>query len=59
MRAFVRLREMLASNMEISERIEELELRYDGKFQVVFDMIEKLIEQPTKAQKKIGFQIIS
>jgi len=59
MRAFVRLREMLASDMDLSERIEELELRYDGKFQVVFDMIEKLIGQPTKSQKKIGFQIIS
>jgi hypothetical protein len=57
MRAFVRLREMLSTNAELSERIEELELRYDGKFRIVFDAIDQLHEQPTKENRRIGFKV--
>ena len=57
MRAFVRLREVLSSNIEVNERIEELELRYDGKFQVVFDAIDQLKQQPTKENRRIGFKV--
>jgi len=39
MRAFVRLRQMLASNTELSRRLEELEQKYDRQFKVVFDAI--------------------
>lgn len=37
MRAFVRLRQMLASNAELSRRLDELESKYDRQFKVVFD----------------------
>ncbi len=46
MRAFVRLRELLASHKELSRRLEELERRYDAQFKVVFDAIRALM-QPT------------
>ncbi len=39
MRAFVRLRQMLASNTELSHRLDELESKYDRQFKVVFDAI--------------------
>ena len=32
MRTFVRLREMLASNVELARRLDELEKRYDEQF---------------------------
>lgn len=32
MRAFVRLRQMLASNVELARRIDELEKKYDAQF---------------------------
>jgi len=36
MRAFVKLRQMLASNAELSRRLDELESKYDKQFRVVF-----------------------
>jgi phage regulator Rha-like protein len=37
MRAFVRLWQMLASNKELTKRLDELEKKYDSQFRVVFD----------------------
>src|SRR5437868_4023319 len=42
MRAFVRLREMIASNKGLARRLNELEKKYDGQFRVVFDAIRQL-----------------
>lgn len=38
-RAFVKLREMIASNKELAKRLDELEKKYDAQFKVVFDTI--------------------
>ena len=43
MRAFVKLREILASNSELSRRLDELESKYDRQFKVVFDAIRQLM----------------
>lgn len=56
MRAFVRLRQMLASNAELSRRLEELESKYDRQFKVVFDAIRQLMAPSVPARKKIGFR---
>lgn len=37
MRAFVRLRRILASNVELARKLNELEAKYDTQFKVVFD----------------------
>jgi hypothetical protein len=39
MRAFVRLRQMLATNANLERRLNELERKYDSQFKVVFDAI--------------------
>ncbi len=39
MRAFVRLRQLIASNKELAKRLDELEKKYDNQFKVVFDAI--------------------
>lgn len=56
MRAFVRLRQMLASNAELSRRLSTLEKKYDIQFRAVFDAIRELMA-PLKPKKKrpIGF----
>src|SRR5256714_11063643 len=41
-RAFVRLRELIASNKELAKRLDELEKKYDSQFKVVFDAIREL-----------------
>src|SRR2546421_9998620 len=37
MRAFVKLRQILASNSELSHRLDEVESKYDRQFKIVFD----------------------
>jgi hypothetical protein len=59
MRAFVRLRQMLASNDELSRRLDELESKYDRQFKVVFDAIRKLMAPAPATQKQIGFRPVS
>ena len=55
MRAFVRLRMMLASNAVLARKLEELEKRYDAQFKVVFDAIRKLMASPDPLKRRIGF----
>jgi hypothetical protein len=39
MRAFVRLRELIATNKDLARRLDELEKRYDAQFKVMFDAV--------------------
>jgi hypothetical protein len=54
--AFVRLREMLASNAELARRLDEMEKTYDNQFKTVFEAIRHLMMQPDKPTGKIGFK---
>ena len=56
MRAFVNLRQMLASNSELSSRLDEMESKYDRQFKVVFTAIRQLMAPPPAARKQIGFR---
>lgn len=56
MRAFVMLRQMLASNAELSRRLDDLESKYDHQFKVVFDAIRQLMSPPQPGRKQIGFR---
>jgi len=56
MRAFVKLRQMLASNADLSRRLDELESKYDRQFKVVFDAIRQLMSPPVQTRKQIGFR---
>jgi ORF6N domain len=56
MRAFVKLRQMLASNAELVRRLDELESNYDKQFRVVFDAIRQSRVTPVRSRKEIGFR---
>jgi ORF6N domain len=56
MRAFVKLRQLLASNAELSRRLDELESKYDNQFRIVFDAIRRLMATPAEDRKEIGFR---
>lgn len=56
MRAFVRLREMIASNKELARQLADLEKKYDAQFRVVFDAIRELMAPPVTPRRRIGFQ---
>ncbi len=55
-RAFVRLRQMLASNKALSAKLDALEDKYDQQFKIVFDAIRKLMApDDNKSKRPIGF----
>jgi hypothetical protein len=54
-RAFVRLRAMLAGNAELARKLTALEKRYDAQFKVVFDAIRELMAPSPKPRRRIGF----
>jgi hypothetical protein len=56
MRAFVRLRRMLATNDELARKLAELEARYDGQFSAVFEAIRELMAPSGPPVRRIGFQ---
>ena len=56
MRAFVRLRQLLASNAVLARKLAALEKKYDTQFKVVFDAIRELMTPPgPKKKRPIGF----
>ena len=46
MRAFGRLRQILAANTDLAAQVADLEVKYDKQFKVVFDAIRALVEPP-------------
>jgi len=54
-RAFVRLRALIASNKDLAKRLDELEKKYDAQFKVVFDAIRELMTPPETKRRRIGF----
>ncbi len=57
MRTFTKLREMLATNKELRDKIEKLEKKYDNRFKVIFDVIKKLLSQQEEPKRQIGFTL--
>ena len=56
MRAFVRLRQLLTSNVELARKLAALESKYDAQFKMVFDAIRELMKPPEPGKKRpIGF----
>jgi hypothetical protein len=56
-RAFVRMRTLLAAHQELVDKLDALEQRYDSQFKVVFDAIRQLMAPPVKSSgARIGFR---
>ncbi len=59
MRAFVKLRELMATHKELAEKIGALERKHDAhdeQIRKIFEAIRLLLAPPTKAKKPIGFR---
>ena len=55
-RAFVRLRELLATHQELARKLAEMEKRYNAEFKAIFEVIQQLTEPPEEPERKpIGF----
>jgi hypothetical protein len=57
MRAFVRLRELLATHKDLARKLEALEKKYDAQFKIVFDAIRQLMSPEAPKKRKIGFLV--
>ena len=55
MRAFVRLRRILASHVQLARKLDALEKKYDSQFKVVFEAIRDLMMPPAPNRRAIGF----
>lgn len=58
-RAFVRLREILHSHKELTDKISELENKagdHDASINTIIFAIKQMISTPPKAPKRIGFR---
>jgi hypothetical protein len=56
MRAFVRLRQLIASHAELARKLDALEKKYDAQFKAVFDAIRQLMAPPEPKRRPIGFR---
>jgi hypothetical protein len=56
MRAFVRIRRMLATHADLARKLASLEKKYNAQFKVVFDAIRQLMTPPhPKNKQPIGY----
>jgi hypothetical protein len=55
MRAFVRMRQILATHADLARKLEALEKKYDVQFKAVFDAIRELMTPPALPRGKFGF----
>ena len=57
-RTFIKIREILASNKDLAQKIEELQKEQKAQnrhINSIYTMLEKLISEPIKSAKPIGF----
>jgi len=52
-RAFVKLRQLLETNTELSRRLDDLESKYDRQFKSIFDAIRQLMTPAVEPRKRI------
>jgi phage regulator Rha-like protein len=56
MRIFTNLRQMILTQKDLQEKIENLESKYDEHFRVVFDALRQLIQEDSEPKGQIGFE---
>ena len=56
-RTFTQFRELLASNLKLRIKVENMEKKYDSKLKQVFDVLKQLLMQENKPKNQIGFKV--
>jgi len=55
-RTFVKLREILATHIELRQKMESMEKKYDKQFNMVFKVIANLMKEDAVPKNRIGFE---
>ena len=59
-RAFIKLRELLASNKELAHKVESIEREQklqNKHINAIYKILEKFIEEPVRPKERIGFKV--
>lgn len=56
MRAFVKLRQLLATHADLARKLDALERRYDTQFRAIFEAIRELMKPPEPKRRPLGFR---
>jgi hypothetical protein len=56
MRAFVKLRGLIAGHEDLARKLDALERKYDGHFRVVFEAIRQMMVIDSTKKRRIGFR---
>jgi hypothetical protein len=59
-RAFIRIRELLSTNKDLAQRMDELERgqkEQGNLLEAVYSVVKQLIEKPVESTSKIGFNV--
>jgi len=60
MRVFVKVREILSTHKELSQKLKEIEIKvgsHDEQINAIFEAINQLIAVPEKPKRRIGFGV--
>jgi len=57
MRTFTKIRYMISASDELKTEIEELRKQTDDRFQIVFEVLDQLLNPENKSKKEIGFTV--
>lgn len=57
MRAFVKIRGMLATNRDLATKFEAMEAKYNRKFAIVFEILQRLAAPEVPSKGTMGFDI--
>ncbi len=57
MRTFTKIRHMISASEELKREVEELRKQSDERFQIVFEVLDQLLNPEDKSKKEIGFTV--
>ena len=55
-RTFTKLREILAENKTLAERLDQMELKYNKDIMKIFKVLRYLVKEEEKPKEKMGFR---
>lgn len=57
MRTFTKMRHLISASEELKQELEELRKQTDNRFQIVFQVLDELLNPERKPKKEIGFTV--